>query len=106
MSHTSISVDAAPGIRLWADATGDPETPALLLVMGANASGIAWPDALVACLAEHHRVIRYDHRDTGRSTTYPAGTPGYSGKDLVTDAIAIEGLRPILRSARKHGAFI
>jgi pimeloyl-ACP methyl ester carboxylesterase len=35
---------------------------------GANASGVAWPDALVDRLAAQHRVIRYDHRDTGRST--------------------------------------
>ena len=45
-----------------------PTRPPLLLVMGANASGLAWPDELVARLAQRHRVIRYDHRDTGRST--------------------------------------
>jgi len=61
-------VEAAPGIRLWADATGDPDASPLLLIMGANASGVAWPDELVARLAQRHRVIRYDHRDTGRST--------------------------------------
>ncbi len=94
MSHTDTSldaaryVDAAPGIRLWADAAGDPEAPALLLVMGANASGLAWPDALVARLAEHHRVIRYDHRDTGRSTRAFADRP-YPITDLALDALAV-----------------
>jgi pimeloyl-ACP methyl ester carboxylesterase len=34
-------------------------------------------------------VIRYDHRDTGRSTTFPAGNPGYTGATLVTDAVAV-----------------
>jgi pimeloyl-ACP methyl ester carboxylesterase len=56
--------------------------------MGANASGIAWPDALVAQLAEHHRVIRYDHRDTGRSTAAFEDEP-YGISDLANDAIAV-----------------
>ena len=34
-------------------------------------------------------MIRFDYRDTGRSTSYPPGQPGYSGMDLVADAIAI-----------------
>jgi pimeloyl-ACP methyl ester carboxylesterase len=34
-------------------------------------------------------VIRYDHRDTGRSVTYEPGRPGYSGADLVADAAGV-----------------
>jgi pimeloyl-ACP methyl ester carboxylesterase len=34
-------------------------------------------------------VIRYDHRDTGRSITYEVGHPGYSGSDLVADAAGV-----------------
>jgi pimeloyl-ACP methyl ester carboxylesterase len=34
-------------------------------------------------------VIRYDHRDTGRSTTYEPGHPGYTGADLLADAVAL-----------------
>ena len=34
-------------------------------------------------------VIRYDHRDTGRSTTYEPGRPGYTGADLVADAVGV-----------------
>jgi pimeloyl-ACP methyl ester carboxylesterase len=68
-------IEAQPGIRLWADATGDPDAAPLLLVMGANGTGIAWPEALVTRLAERHRVIRYDHRDTGRSTRAFAERP-------------------------------
>jgi pimeloyl-ACP methyl ester carboxylesterase len=34
-------------------------------------------------------VIRYDHRDTGRSTAYEPGRPGYSGRDLVVDALRV-----------------
>jgi pimeloyl-ACP methyl ester carboxylesterase len=34
-------------------------------------------------------VIRYDHRDTGRSVTYEPGRPGYTGADLVADAAGV-----------------
>ncbi|MEU5450956.1 MULTISPECIES: alpha/beta fold hydrolase [Streptomyces] len=81
-------VDVAPGVRLWAEELGSPDAPALLLVMGAQASGLGWPDELVELLAVRHRVIRYDHRDTGRSTacfdeqTYPLTA-------LAEDAVAV-----------------
>jgi pimeloyl-ACP methyl ester carboxylesterase len=81
-------IEVEPGIRLWAETAGDPDAPALLLVMGANATGIAWPDALIARLAEHHRVIRYDHRDTGRSTRAFADRP-YPITRLADDALGV-----------------
>jgi pimeloyl-ACP methyl ester carboxylesterase len=34
-------------------------------------------------------VLRYDHRDTGRSVTYEPGRPGYTGGDLVADAAGV-----------------
>jgi pimeloyl-ACP methyl ester carboxylesterase len=34
-------------------------------------------------------VLRYDHRDTGRSVTYQPGRPGYTGGDLVADAAGV-----------------
>jgi pimeloyl-ACP methyl ester carboxylesterase len=81
-------VDVADGLRLWAEATGAVERTPLLLVMGANASAATWPDEFVASLARHHRVIRYDHRDTGRSTWAFADRP-YAIRDLATDAVAV-----------------
>jgi pimeloyl-ACP methyl ester carboxylesterase len=86
--HDERFIEAEPGIRLWADATGQPDAPALLLVIGANASGIVWPETLVAQLAEHHRVIRYDHRDTGRSTRAFAKRP-YPITQLAGDTLTV-----------------
>ncbi len=80
-------VDVAPGVRLWAELTPGPGEP-LLLVMAADCSAAHWPDQLVAALAEHHTVIRYDHRDTGRSTWAFDDLP-YAVADLAADAAAV-----------------
>jgi len=81
-------ITVAPGVELWAEERGDPASTPLLLVMGANASGLTWPEALVDRLARQHRVVRYDHRDTGRST--PAfETAPYAIRDLATDAVRL-----------------
>ncbi|MFJ6613795.1 alpha/beta fold hydrolase [Streptomyces sp. NPDC091289] len=81
-------IDVAPGVRLWAEDHGSPDAPALLLVMGAQASGLGWPDELVELLATRHRVIRYDHRDTGRSTWSFDAQP-YPLTALAEDAVAV-----------------
>ncbi|MFF1696969.1 alpha/beta fold hydrolase [Streptomyces sp. NPDC058257] len=81
-------VEVAPGIRLWTERIGAPEAPALLLVMGAQASGLGWPDAFVDALADRYQVIRYDHRDTGRSTSTFDQHP-YPITDLARDAVAV-----------------
>ncbi|WP_327688976.1 alpha/beta fold hydrolase [Streptomyces tubercidicus] len=81
-------IDAAPGIRLWTEQRGAADAAPLLLIMGAQASGIGWPDPLVDALAAHHRVIRYDHRDTGRSTWSFEERP-YRIADLAEDVIAV-----------------
>jgi pimeloyl-ACP methyl ester carboxylesterase len=48
---------------------GNPDDPALLLVMGLGTQMIGWPDGLCATLAARALfVIRYDNRDVGRST--------------------------------------
>ena len=50
----------------------------------------SWEDAFCERLAAGPRyVIRYDHRDTGRSVTYEPGKPEYTGDDLVDDAVGI-----------------
>jgi pimeloyl-ACP methyl ester carboxylesterase len=78
------------GVDLCVETFGRPADPAILLIMGAGASMDWWQDDFCARLAAGPRyVIRYDHRDTGQSTSYPPGEPGYTGDDLVADAAAL-----------------
>ena len=78
------------GVELCTQSFGNPDDPPILLIMGAGASMLWWDETFCRLLADTGRfVIRYDHRDTGRSTTFPPGNPGYSGADLVTDAVGV-----------------
>ncbi|MGW0896355.1 alpha/beta fold hydrolase [Streptomyces goshikiensis] len=80
----------AAGVELCSETFGDPSDPPVLLVMGTGASMLWWEDGFCRMLAEGGRfVIRYDHRDTGRSVTYEPGRPGYTGADLVDDAARV-----------------
>jgi pimeloyl-ACP methyl ester carboxylesterase len=68
-------------------AAGDPP---IVLVMGATASMLGWPDEMCAELAAGgHFVIRFDHRDTGASTTAPLGAAAYDVEDMARDLLAI-----------------
>jgi pimeloyl-ACP methyl ester carboxylesterase len=80
----------ANGVELCAEAFGDSADPAVLLVMGMGGSMLWWEEPFCRMLAERRRhVIRYDHRDTGRSVTYAPGRPGYAVSDLVADAVGV-----------------
>ena len=80
----------ANGVELCTEPFGDPSDPPVLLIMGIGASMLWWDDGFCRMLAGGGRfVIRYDHRDTGRSVTYDAGRPGYTGSDLVDDAAGV-----------------
>jgi len=78
------------GVGLCVDTAGDPADPAILLIAGLSSSMDWWEDGFCQQLAGGGRfVIRYDHRDTGQSVSYPAGKPGYTGADLAADAVGI-----------------
>ncbi|WP_426570200.1 alpha/beta fold hydrolase [Streptomyces canus] len=80
----------ADGLELWAEDFGDPDRPAVLLVMGAQAQGIQWNDGIVRRLVDGgRRVIRYDHRDTGRSSTVDFAAQPYTVADMASDALAV-----------------
>ena len=80
----------ANGVELCTEAFGEPADPPILLIMGIGASMLWWEEGFCRMLADGRRfVIRYDHRDTGRSVTYEPGRPEYTGADLVADAAGV-----------------
>jgi pimeloyl-ACP methyl ester carboxylesterase len=80
----------ANGVELCTEPFGDPADPPVLLIMGIGGSMLWWEEGFCRMLADRGRfVIRYDHRDTGRSVTYEPGRPGYTGADLVGDATGV-----------------
>jgi pimeloyl-ACP methyl ester carboxylesterase len=80
----------AHGVELWTESFGRPGDPPVLLVMGASAQGIGWPEALVERLAAGGRfVLRYDHRDTGQSTCLDFQKNPYTLADLAADAVGV-----------------
>ena len=80
----------ANGVDLCTESFGDPADPPVLLVAGLGSSMLWWPEGFCRLLVEPGRfVIRYDQRDSGRSTTYEPGRPGYTGGELLVDAVAL-----------------
>ncbi len=93
MNATSLGRQTLPvggEADLCVEAIGHSADPAILLIGAATWSMDWWEDELCHRVADRGRlVVRYDQRDTGRSTTYPLGAPGYTGADLVSDAVAV-----------------
>ena len=78
------------GVELCVQTFGDDSDPTILLIHGASASMLWWEEELCERLAAGGRhVIRFDNRDTGRSTFSPPGAPDYAHSDLVADAVGI-----------------
>ena len=84
-------------VELCVDTVGSPTDPALLLI---GTTVATWDDELVQLLTGRF-VVRYDLRDAGRSTTVDPDSPGYTLRDLVTDAV---GVLDGLGIARAHVA--
>src|ERR1700727_2586316 len=72
-------------VELCVDTAGSPTDIPLLLIGTTIAT---WDDEFIERLAGRF-VIRYDRRDTGRSTTVDPDSPGYTLRDLVTDAVGV-----------------
>jgi pimeloyl-ACP methyl ester carboxylesterase len=89
--HTTAErIVRANGVDLCTESFGNPADPPVLLVMGIGASMLWWEEGFCRMLADGRRfVLRYDHRDTGRSVTYPPGRPGYTSADMVADAAGV-----------------
>jgi pimeloyl-ACP methyl ester carboxylesterase len=78
------------GVDLCVETLGAETDAAILLIMGSGGSLDFWEDEFCDRLVAGGRfVIRYDHRDTGQSTAYPPGHPGYTSADLTADAVGV-----------------
>ncbi|RWX19377.1 alpha/beta hydrolase [Rhizobium hidalgonense] len=87
MNERIIKID---DVEIATQAFGDPTHEPILLIMGAMASMLWWPDEFCQTLAaQKYYVIRYDNRDTGCSTIYEPGEPPYTIDDMAADAIRI-----------------
>jgi len=86
-------------VELCVESFGEPGRPTLLLVSGAAAAMDWWDTELCTRLADGGRhVVRYDHRDTGESTTGEPGAPSYGGWQLGDDCAGLVealGLAPV-----------
>lgn len=88
--HHGEKMIEANGIEICTDSFGDAADPAILLIMGAGASMLLWEDEFCSQLADGGRfVIRYDNRDTGKTTSCPLGEPNYTVDDMAADAVAV-----------------
>ncbi|GAA4896281.1 alpha/beta fold hydrolase [Streptomyces coeruleoprunus] len=99
MQENNLTDDRPAGIErmvrageldLWTEEFGDPEHPVALLLMGAGAQGVQWNDGFVRRLvAGGLRVVRYDHRDAGLSSTVDYAAHPYTVADMADDALAV-----------------
>src|SRR5215472_1115488 len=78
----------ANGVALCVESLGDEAAPLVLLAGGTTM--LSWPDSLCVRLAAGgRRVVRYDLRDCGASTTLDPEAPAYDLRDLAADAAAL-----------------
>lgn len=64
----------ANGVRIDCESLGDPQAPAILLIMGLGMQSIAWPDPFCEGLVnDGFRVVRFDNRDSGLSSRMSGG---------------------------------
>lgn len=100
-----LRAPVGPDVELCYQTFGDPDDEALLLVMGLSGPMTWWDEEFCVRLAQAgFHVVRYDNRDTGRSSRFPAPARGdqlvrafatghakapYSMSDLAGDAVAL-----------------
>lgn len=77
-------------VQIYTESFGSPQNPCILLLMGATAQGVMWHDDFCSALANSgYFVIRYDHRDTGKSSRIDYTNHPYYLNDLAQDALSI-----------------
>lgn len=118
MATAAVNGVTANGITLAYEASGNPQHPPVLLIMGLGMQLSSWPADLVEGLVEHgYYVIRFDNRDSGLSTKLDhlrppslvmawlkslvgwRQAPAYTLNDMALDSV---GLLDALGIARAH----
>lgn len=78
------------GLELWTESFGNSKDSPIILIMGSGGQGILWPTEFCQTLAaQGYFVIRYDHRDTGFSSSIDFDANPYTLLDMATDAVHI-----------------
>lgn len=104
-TSAELFAPVSPGVELCYQTFGERSDDPLLLVMGLGGPMNWWDTAFCELLARNgFFVVRYDNRDTGRSTTMPGRvtramlvgaavgrrvTPPYTMSDLAADAVGL-----------------
>lgn len=82
--------DVGGGITLCYETFGEESSPPLLLIMGLGTQMIGWPDEFCRQLAERgFYVVRFDNRDSGRSTQIEGPPPSLT-------QLALRRIQPVL----------
>lgn len=90
LGFTGEQVIDSNGLKIWCEDFGDRNHPPLLLIMGCDCQGIMWHDTFCQKLTNAgYFVIRYDHRDTGLSSTVEPEQRPYDLLDMAKDAVGI-----------------
>ncbi len=116
--RTPEAIVSTNGVTICWDSFGNPEDPAVMLIMGMGSQMTGWDDAFCAQIAAlGFHVIRFDNRDVGKSSwLHRAGVPNvttamtrawlrlpvtapYLLQDMAEDVI---GLMDALGIARAH----
>ncbi|SPM36250.1 short chain dehydrogenase [Mycobacterium rhizamassiliense] len=82
-------IESADGARIAAYEEGNPDGPTVVLVHGFPDSHVLW-DGVVPLLRERFRIIRYDNRGVGRSST-PKPVSAYTMAHFADDFAAVTG---------------
>ncbi|MEO0493834.1 MAG: alpha/beta fold hydrolase [Actinomycetota bacterium] len=93
MTDAARDIDRGEPLRvgevdLWVDVAGDADDTVVLLA-GADTPGFRWAPGFVDALVDaDFRVVRFDHRDCGRSS-WLGSEAGYLLDDLTNDLIGL-----------------
>lgn len=86
---------SVPGLELFYEDRGPVYAPAIVLIMGLGAQLTVWPELLCEILeARGFRVIRFDNRDIGLSSTVPLSEPLNTLKNFLRSKLRMQVRAP------------